>query len=268
MRTKERIDILLFEQGLCNSREKARAEIMAGNVYVAGHRIEKPGIKVPRHSTIEIRRTTLPYVSRGGLKLEKALAEFAVNLEGKIVLDVGASTGGFTDCALRHGAEKVFAVDVGYGQLAWSLRQDARVRCLERTNIRYLAADALAAEQPNFFTVDVAFISLALVLPKVFELTSGDAEGIVLIKPQFEAGRKQVGKKGVVRDPAVHQEVLTRVLEQAGSNWGVKGLSFSPLRGPQGNIEYLAYLTKNCKLALDLAAEIDRVVTEASRSLR
>jgi len=264
---KERLDVLLCARGLFPSRERARSAIMAGIVFVRGQRVDKPGTKVDWDVPVDVRGTDQPYVSRGGLKLERALRRFGIDLTGKVVLDVGASTGGFTDCALRHGAAKVYAVDVGYGQLHWTLRQDPRVIVLERTNIRYLSPETLGAK-PDFFTVDVAFISLQLVLPQVDVLTAAGAAGVVLVKPQFEAGREQVGKKGVVRDPAVHGRVLTSVLHTACElGWGVLGLDHSPFRGPEGNIEFLAHLQKGVGSAIDLATQIPRVVAKAHGNL-
>lgn len=241
---KQRLDVRLAGEGYCPSREKARAAIMAGLVFVDGERADKPGQLVDPGSIIELRGNPVPYVSRGGLKLEKAINAFGLDLGGRVVLDVGASTGGFTDCALRHGAKLVYAVDVGYGQLAWQLRSDPRVVVLERTNIRYLTAEALK-DTPDFATVDVSFISLNIVLPVAGRLTTPDASGVALIKPQFEAGREKVGKKGVVRDPAVHLEVLNRITGLVKDlGWSVGGLDFSPITGPEGNIEYLIYFKK------------------------
>jgi 23S rRNA (cytidine1920-2'-O)/16S rRNA (cytidine1409-2'-O)-methyltransferase len=241
---KERLDVRLVEEGFFPSREKARAAIMAGLVYAGGKRVEKPGLLVGTDLKLEVRGNPIPYVSRGGLKLEKALKVFGIDLKGRIVLDIGASTGGFTDCALKHGARLVYAVDVGYGQLAWELRKDQRVVVLERTNIRYLTRDAFR-EIPDFATIDVSFISLDKVLPVLAGLMSGEAAGVALIKPQFEAGREKVGKKGVVRDPQVHVEVIEKLvrlfLEQG---WSVKGLDYSPIMGPEGNIEYLLYFQR------------------------
>ncbi|MCL6639415.1 MAG: TlyA family RNA methyltransferase [Firmicutes bacterium] len=238
---KWRLDVLLLEKGFFSSREKARAAIMAGRVFVDGECADKPGRTVAESAALEVRGNPVPYVSRGGLKLEKAIRVFGLDLAGKVVLDIGASTGGFTDCALKHGAKLVYAVDVGYGQLAWTLREDPRVVVLERTNIRRLSAAALP-ERPDFVTVDVSFISLKLVLPKAGELARPGAEGVALIKPQFEAGREKVGKKGVVRDKAVHTGVIASV---AGSviqmGWSVAGLDYSPVKGPEGNIEFLLY---------------------------
>ncbi|MCL6634505.1 MAG: TlyA family RNA methyltransferase [Peptococcaceae bacterium] len=241
---KQRLDVRLAEEGLCPSREKARAAVMAGLVFVDGEKADKPGRLVDPGSVVELRGNPVPYVSRGGLKLEKAIEVFGLDLEGRVVLDVGASTGGFTDCALRHGARLVYAVDVGYGQLAWRLRNDPRVVVLERTNIRYLTPQAFA-EMPDFATVDVSFISLNIVLPAVGRLTAPEAPGVALVKPQFEAGRDRVGKKGVVRDPEVHLEVLNSVVALVRNlGWSVGGLDFSPVTGPEGNIEYLLYFKK------------------------
>ena len=242
---KERLDVRLVEEGFFPSRERARAAIMAGLVFAGGQRAEKPGLLVGADLTLEGRGNPVPYVSRGGLKLEKALKVFGIDLKGRTVLDIGASTGGFTDCALKQGARLVYAVDVGYGQLAWELRNDHRVVVLERTNIRYLTRDAFR-EIPDFVTIDVSFISLDKVLPVLNGLMSGEAAGVALIKPQFEAGREKVGKKGVVRDPQVHLEVIEKLvrlfLEQG---WSVKGLDFSPVTGPEGNIEYLLHFQRD-----------------------
>ena len=241
---KERLDILLTQKGLAASREKAKAVIMAGQVYVNGQKEDKAGSMFESSATLEVRGNPLPYVSRGGLKLEKALKVFPIRLDGKICLDVGASTGGFTDCMLQNGAARVYSVDVGRGQLDWKLRQDERVISMEKTNIRYLKPEDLN-ERPDFFTADVSFISLGLVLPPVRELVRDQAEGVVLIKPQFEAGREKVGKKGVVRDPAVHIEVIDKVMDISMENhFRILGLDYSPIRGPEGNIEYLLWLQK------------------------
>ncbi len=241
---KQRIDILLVEKGLAVSRERAQAEIMAGNVFANGQRVDKAGDKFDIVANIEIRGEAIPYVSRGGLKLEKALGSFGICLKGKVCIDVGASTGGFTDCMLKNGAVKVFAIDVGYGQLAWNLRQDPRVVCLDRTNIRYVESQQIG-ELVDFVTIDVSFISLTKVLPVVKRLLKDDGEIICLIKPQFEAGREKVGKKGVVRDKEVHKEVVERIVSWTFSQGlGVKGLGFSPIKGPEGNIEYLLYISK------------------------
>ncbi len=263
---KQRLDVFLVERGYFQSRERARAAIMAGLVRVDGRRAEKPGAGVEPGTRVDV-VGGIPYVSRGGLKLEKALEVFGVDLAGKVVLDVGASTGGFTDCALQRGAARVYAVDVGYGQLAWKLRNDPRVVVMERTNIRNLDPAALD-RRPDFVTIDVSFISLEKVLPRVAELTGGQAGGIALIKPQFEAGREKVGKKGVVRSPEVHRQVLERVCSMiTGNGWGVRGLDFSPVRGPEGNIEYLLYF--DLSTPRDVGPEfIRRVVEEAHRTFQ
>ena len=241
---KERLDLLLVEKGLAPSREKAKAIIMSGIVYVNGQKADKAGETFPADASVEVRGATLQYVSRGGLKLEKAMKEVPIQLEGKICADIGASTGGFTDCMLQNGAAKVYAVDVGYGQLAWSLRSDPRVVNLERTNIRYVTEEQIP-EPLDFFSVDVSFISLRLVLPVAFRLLKDGCQGVCLVKPQFEAGRELVGKKGVVRDPATHRMVIDNTIAFAlETGFDVLGLSYSPIKGPEGNIEYLLYLQK------------------------
>lgn len=241
---KKRLDLLLTEKGLFATREKARTNIMAGLVLINNKVVDKPGSAVDEDAEIRIKGEALPYVSRGGLKLARALEVFNLKLSGLTVLDIGASTGGFTDCALQNGAAKVFAVDVGYGQLAWKLRQDPRVVNLERTNIRFLKAEQLT-DPIDLATVDTAFISLDLVLPKAAEFVRRGGRIIALVKPQFEAGRDKVGKKGVVRDQAVHLEVLEKVVGLAqGLGLLVRGISWSPVKGPEGNIEYLAWLEK------------------------
>ena len=241
---KERIDTLLVTRGYFESREKARASIMAGQVFANREKSDKAGTKYLIDCDIEIKGSLNPYASRGGLKLEKALDTFQTNVLGAIAMDVGASTGGFTDCMLQKGAVKVYAVDVGYGQLAWHLRSDNRVVCMERTNIRYVNQEDIP-DKLDFVTIDVAFISLSKVLPKVFELMKESAELICLIKPQFEAGREKVGKKGVVRDSNVHIEVIEGVFKSAKNlGFNVLGLSFSPIKGPEGNIEFLAWMKK------------------------
>lgn len=242
---KKRIDVLLFERGLAPSREKARTLIMAGSVYVNNQKFDKPGDTVSDDAEIEVRGSTLKYVSRGGLKLEKAMQLFPIDLNGKICMDIGASTGGFTDCMLQNGAQRVYSVDVGYGQLAWQLRQDPRVVNLERTNARYLTREQVP-EEIDFFSVDVSFISLRIILPAVRLLLRDGGQAVCLIKPQFEAGREKVGKKGVVRDRAVHEEVVETICRFAVENgYSVLGLTFSPVKGPEGNIEYLVYLEKS-----------------------
>ena len=244
MAAKKRLDVLLTERGLAESRQKAQAIIMAGQVFWADKRMDKAGAAVPEDAQLEIRGQTLRYVSRGGLKLEKAMSSFQLpDLNGAVAIDAGASTGGFTDCMLQNGAAKVYAVDVGYGQLAWSLRQDPRVVCMERTNVRYLTQEQIP-EPLDFGSVDVSFISLRLILPALRPLMKERGELVCLIKPQFEAGREKVGKKGVVRDRAVHLEVLEQFLRHAADcDFFVKDVTFSPIRGPEGNIEYLGHLT-------------------------
>jgi len=240
---KQRLDLALTERGLCPTRERARAVIMSGVCYVNGQKEDKPGFAVPENATIEIRGNPIPYVSRGGLKLERALRVFGIEAQGLSVLDVGASTGGFTDCLLQHGAAHVTAVDVGYGQLAWVLRQDPRVACLERINIRHLTRNQLDREF-HLAVIDVSFISLKLVLPAVKALLLPDAEVVCLVKPQFEAGRDKVGKNGVVRDSETHFAVLRDFCRAApGCGYAVLALDVSPIRGPKGNVEFLAHLS-------------------------
>lgn len=242
---KQRLDVLLVEKGLAPSREKAKAIIMAGIVYVDGNKEDKAGTTFPVNAVIEIKGKTLPYVSRGGLKLEKAMQKFPITLSGKVCMDVGSSTGGFTDCMLQNGATKVYAIDVGHGQLAWKLRNDERVVCMEKTNIRYVVPEDID-ELAAFSSIDVSFISLTKVLLPVKNLLTGDGQVVCLIKPQFEAGREKVGKKGVVRDRAVHEEVIRMVMDYASSiDFYPLALDFSPVKGPEGNIEYLLFLSKN-----------------------
>ncbi len=239
---KIRLDQLLVDKGLSQSRERAKITIMEGSVFVDGQRVDKPGTAVDPEKPVEVRGEQLAYVSRGGKKLEKALKVFPVDPAGCLCIDCGASTGGFTDVLLQNGAAKVYAVDVGYGQLDWRLRGDPRVVCLERTNARYLTREQIPDEL-DFASVDVSFISLALILPPLNRLMKEDGRVVCLVKPQFEAGREKVGKKGVVRDPAVHREVLEHFLTHAaGNGFAVLGLTFSPIRGPEGNIEFLADL--------------------------
>ena len=241
---KERLDILLVNRNLAPSREKAKAIIMAGIVYVNGQKEDKPGAAFDMTADIQVRGSTLPYVSRGGLKLEKAVDCFGVELEGKICMDVGASTGGFTDCMLQNGAKKVYAVDVGHGQLDWKLRNDKRVVCMERTNIRYVTRDDVE-DRMDFASIDVSFISLTKVLGPVKELLTESGRIVALIKPQFEAGREKVGKKGVVREKSTHLEVIQKIMDY-GMELGfeILNLEYSPVKGPEGNIEYLIYLQK------------------------
>ena len=242
---KKRLDVLLVERGLATSREKAKAMIMAGEVLVDNEREDKAGSMFPEEVEIVLKGKPLPYVSRGGLKLEKAMKNFNLTLDGKVCMDVGASTGGFTDCMLQNGAVKVYAVDVGNGPLAWSLRTDERVVNMERTNIRNVTPEALD-EPIEFFSVDVSFISLHHIFPVAQAITTPDAMGVCLVKPQFEAGREKVGKNGVVRDPATHREVLHNAMGYAAANgFALRGLDFSPVKGPEGNIEYLMFVQKS-----------------------
>ena len=241
--SKTRLDVLLTERGLFESRERAKAVVMSGNVFIAGNRAEKPGMQVDHDVPVEV-RDFQEYVSRGGQKLEKALKLFNILPMGKVCIDCGASTGGFTDCLLKNGARLVYAIDVGYGQLAWSIRSDSRVVVLERTNIRHVTAEMFDI-RPELAVIDVSFISLSLVLPVVRELLTEDGEAVCLIKPQFEAGRENVGKKGVVRDPDTHIKVLEAFIGSAGqTGFVIKGLTYSPLRGPEGNIEYLSWISR------------------------
>ena len=243
MSSKKRLDVAMVERGLAESRQKAQAVIMAGQVFVDGQRVDKAGAPVTEERTIEVRGRALPYVSRGGLKLEKAMQLWPIALNGAVCADIGASTGGFTDCMLQNGAQKVYAVDVGYNQLDYRLRTHPQVVCMERTNARYLTQEQIP-DLLDFFSVDVSFISLNLILPALRPLMKETGEGVCLVKPQFEAGKDKVGKKGVVRDPEVHLEVLEHFLEHAAhAGFFVKDITFSPIRGPEGNIEYLGYLS-------------------------
>ena len=259
--SKKRLDVLLVEKGLAASREKAKAIIMSGIVYVDGEKEDKAGSTFAETAGIEVRGKTLQYVSRGGLKLEKAMKVFPIELTGKVCMDVGASTGGFTDCMLQNGAVKVYSVDVGHGQLAWSLRNDERVVCMEKTNIRYVKPEDID-DKIEFASVDVSFISLSMVLPPLRELLTDDAEVVCLIKPQFEAGREKVGKKGVVREKSTHVEVIEKVLDFTKENgFEILGLTFSPVKGPEGNIEYLMHIRK-CEKKV---AQDDKVLLDASK---
>ena len=265
---KERLDALLVKRNLVQSRERAKTTIMAGLVLVDGQKVDKAGTMVKPEAEIRVLGNTLPYVSRGGLKLEKAIREFGVSLRGKVAADIGASTGGFTDCMLQNGAVKVFAIDVGYGQLAWSLRTDERVVNMERTNVRNVTPDQLG--QPvDLASIDVAFISLEKVLPSVREMLQPEGEIVALIKPQFEAGREKVGKKGVVREPSVHEEVIFRVLALARQmELTPKALTYSPVKGPEGNIEYLVWLDKGASAADGVTDElVVSVVSQAHGAL-
>ena len=242
---KKRLDVLLVEQGLADSREKAKAIIMSGIVYVDNNKEDKAGTTFEETAKVEVRGNTLKYVSRGGLKLEKAMNNFGVTLDGKVCMDVGASTGGFTDCMLQNGAVKVYSVDVGHGQLAWKLRNDERVVCMEKTNIRYVTPEDID-DRVEFASTDVSFISLTKVLPAVKELMTENGEIVCLIKPQFEAGREKVGKKGVVRELSTHIEVVQMIVDYVRNNgFRTLDLSYSPIKGPEGNIEYLLYMTKD-----------------------
>ena len=264
---KKRLDVLLVERGLAESRQRAQAVIMSGQVYVKDRKVEKAGAPVEENAPIEVRGQTLPYVSRGGLKLEKAMKAFPLTPEGKVCMDIGASTGGFTDCMLQNGAEKVYAVDVGYGQLAWKLRTDGRVVNLERTNIRYVTREQVP-DPIDFASVDVSFISLKLVLPVAAELLRGGGGMVCLVKPQFEAGRGKVGKKGVVRERATHVEVLENAVGYAAENgFSVAGLDFSPVKGPEGNIEYLMYLRREEGGSLPEREEIAALVERSHAAL-
>lgn len=266
---KERLDVLVVSRGLATSREKAKAMIMTGNVLVDGQREDKAGTMFPDTVEITVKGHILPYVSRGGLKLEKAMTHFGVTLKDKVCMDVGASTGGFTDCMLQNGAVKVYSIDVGHGQLDWKLRNDERVICMERTNIRYVVPEDIQ-ELSQFTSIDVSFISLTKVLLPVRNLLTDDGEIVCLIKPQFEAGREKVGKKGVVRDPAVHKEVIEKVIAYAISiSFEVKHLEFSPIKGPEGNIEYLLYIKKlpEGEYNDQIPVDVDQVVAAAHKEL-
>ena len=249
--SKERLDVIILNKGYATSREKAKAIIMAGQVFVGGQREDKAGTMFDEDKinsgelSLEVKGDTIPYVSRGGLKLEKALKEFELTVQDKVCMDIGASTGGFTDCMLQNGARKVYSIDVGHGQLDWKLRNDDRVVCMEKTNFRYLTPEDLP-EAPDFASCDVSFISLSKILPAAANILKDKAQMVCLIKPQFEAGRDKVGKKGVVRDPAVHEEVIEQCLGYAYTNgFELLELSFSPIRGPEGNIEYLMHIELN-----------------------
>ena len=264
---KERLDVLLVSRGLAESREKAKAIIMSGNVFVEGQREDKAGTTFPEEVNIEVRGHVLPYVSRGGLKLEKAMKEFHVTVDGKVCTDVGSSTGGFTDCMLQNGAVKVFSVDVGRGQLDWKLRNDERVVCMEKTNMRYVKPEDIA-DRLDFASVDVSFISLTKVLGPARELLNDNGEMVCLIKPQFEAGREKVGKKGVVRDKAVHEEVINKVIDFAVEiGFHILNLEYSPIKGPEGNIEYLVYIRKEAEGSREESVDVHAVVEAAHGEL-
>lgn len=267
MSTKERLDVLLVNRGLFESREKAKTAIMAGQIFMGTVCVDKAGTKVPIDADLSVKGNTLPYVSRGGLKLEKALQLYPIDLTDAVMVDIGASTGGFTDCALQNGAAKVFAIDVGYNQLAWSLRQDKRVINMEKQNIRTVTPEQLG-ELVDFISIDVAFISLDKVLPVAVTLLKDTGSLVALIKPQFEAGREKVGKGGIVRDPATHAEVLTRILnvaEEVGLH--LHGVTYSPIKGTEGNIEFLGYFKKTTDGALPITPELVESVIAAAHEL-
>lgn len=264
---KIRLDVALFERGLAPSREKAKAIIMSGIVYVNNKKSDKAGREVTAQDNIEVRGSTLKYVSRGGLKLEKAMECFPINLENKICMDVGASTGGFTDCMLMNGAKKVYSIDVGYGQLAWKLRTDKRVVNLERTNFRYVTEEQIP-DKIDFSSVDVSFISLKHILPNLFEFLKDNGQAVCLIKPQFEAGREKVGKKGVVSDLNTHIEVVEKIITLCLDNgFSVNGLEFSPVKGPEGNIEYLIFIEKGNQPELNSTIDVKALVSRSHEEL-
>ena len=265
---KERLDVLLVKRGLAPSREKAKTMIMEGNVFVENQREDKAGATFDTEAEITVKGNMLKYVSRGGLKLEKAMTHFGITLEGKVCMDIGASTGGFTDCMLQNGAVKVYSVDVGYGQFAWKLRQDPRVVCMEKTNIRYVSPEDIG-EPVDFSSIDVSFISLTKVLEPIRDYLTEDGEIVALIKPQFEAGREKVGKKGVVREKSTHHEVIEKVTSYAASiGFDILEIEFSPIKGPEGNIEYLVHLKKTQELpGKILAQNLETVVDSAFDTL-
>jgi 23S rRNA (cytidine1920-2'-O)/16S rRNA (cytidine1409-2'-O)-methyltransferase len=271
---KERVDVLLVERGFFDTREKAKRAIMAGTVYSNEVRLDKPGEKVDENIPLSVKGNPLPYVSRGGLKLEKALKVFQLDVKDKIVIDIGSSTGGFTDCALQHGAKMSYAIDVGYNQLAWKLRQDERVVVMERTNFRYVTSADLVKGMPNFATIDVSFISLKLIFPVLKTLLVPGSDVVALVKPQFEAGRGQVGKKGIIRDPSVHESVLEEIIAfSKNAGYTVVNLSYSPITGGDGNIEFLLHLRWE-KESMDEPGEVllqnspAQIVREAHRELK
>ena len=267
MNTKKRLDAAVFEQGFCDSREKAKTLIMAGVVYVNNQKADKPGMQIKDDNSIEVRSNPLKYVSRGGLKLEKAMSSFDIKLDGLVCADIGASTGGFTDCMLQNGAKKVYSIDVGYGQLAWKLRTDPRVVNMERTNFRYVTKEQVPDEL-SFASVDVSFISLSLIVPVMRTLMRNDACAVCLIKPQFEAGRDKIGKKGVVRDKSVHIEVVDNIIGMMLNNgFSVSGLDYSPVKGPEGNIEYLILVQKSDQPVNNLKTTAKDVVMRSHDAL-
>ncbi len=260
---KVRIDTLLFEKGFFDSREKAKISILEGIVYINEVRVDKPGQMVEDSSNIIIRGEKLPFVSRGGLKLDKAIKVFDINVKDLVCMDIGASTGGFTDCLLQNDAKYVYAIDVGYGQLAWKLRQDERVKCMERTNFRYVKFDDIG-QYVDFFCTDVSFISLEKILPTAYSILKENGEGVCLIKPQFEAGRQEVGKKGVVRDKQIHIKVINKIIEFSKEiGFSIIGLDFSPIKGPEGNIEFLLYLKKSENEDVSINYNVNDVVENA-----
>ncbi|WP_400163891.1 TlyA family RNA methyltransferase [Brevibacillus sp. TJ4] len=268
---KERLDVLLVERGLYETREKAKAAVMAGLVQVAGERCDKPGTKFAEDAAITVKGELHPYVSRGGLKLEKALRVFGIDLKDRVMMDIGASTGGFTDCALQNGARLVYAIDVGYGQLAWSLRQDERVVVMERTNFRHLDPEAFSHEKPDAASIDVSFISLKLILPVLYRFLLDGGDVVALIKPQFEAGKERVGKNGIVRDPRVHEDVLADIGQFARDvGYSLHGLDFSPITGGEGNIEFIVHLRKD-EGGMDAEAwlqHVSQIVAAAHHTLK
>lgn len=268
---KERVDVLLVERGICETREKAKRAIMAGIIFSKDERMSKPGEKIAQDAPLEMKGNPLKYVSRGGLKLEKALMEFDLSVEGKLMLDIGSSTGGFTDCALQNGAKHCYALDVGYNQLAWKIRQDERVTVMERTNFRHAKPENFTEGLPEFATIDVSFISLKIILPVLKQILVPGGDVIALVKPQFEAGRESVGKKGIVRDPKIHRDVLLKVGRFAvESGFQVKNMSFSPITGGEGNIEFLFHLQsvdENSDIAEVSESEIDETVRIAHEKL-
>ncbi len=267
MAAKKRLDVLVYERGLAESREKAKALIMAGVIYADNQKADKAGTTYPEDVSLELRGNKLRYVSRGGLKLEKAISSFSVDLKGKTTMDIGASTGGFTDCMLQNGAEKVYSIDVGYGQLDWKLRNDPRVVNLERTNIRYVTREQIP-DMIDFFSVDVCFISLSLVLPAVRPLLKEDGTAVCLIKPQFEAGKGKVGKNGVVRDKEIHEEVIKKIYDFClGNGFTVIDMDYSPVKGPEGNIEYLIYIRKSDSPVSEKEFDIPELVARSHAEL-
>lgn len=262
--SKLRLDILLVEKGIFSSRERARASVMSGEIFVDGVRVDKCGEKVKVSSNIEFKGEKMPYVSRGGYKLEKAIRSFGIELKDKVCIDIGASTGGFTDCMLQNGASKVYSIDVGYGQLAWKLRVDPRVVCMERTNFRYVTYEQIG-EYADFASIDVSFISLEKIIPAAINLLNAKGSVMALIKPQFEAGRDKVGKKGVVREKSTHEEVILKIVTFIRKlDLNIINIDYSPIKGPEGNIEYLIYFTKNNEISYDFKDEKIKDIVNSS----